>query len=140
MCNYSNTPHAQRPLPDNRSCPANALDHQQRQRLALEALAGAQPLSHLADEHEVSRKFVYQQAGKAQQALDRAGLARHGGPGLRRGLPARTVRQWLGVRAGLGGEAVTAPVIFDPYSLPTDDNVNSVYEYLIGTGGQEGSR
>ena len=23
---------------------------------------------------------------------------------------------------------------------PTDDNVNSVYEYLIGSGGQEGSR
>jgi hypothetical protein len=72
VCNHSTTGHSHRPLPDNRSCPANALDHQQRQRLALDALAGTQPLSHRADEHDVSRKFVYQQAGKAQQALDRA--------------------------------------------------------------------
>ena len=72
MCNHSTTGSTQRPLPENRSCPANALNHQQRQRLALDALAGTQPLSHLADEHEVSRKFIYQQAGKAQQALDRA--------------------------------------------------------------------
>jgi hypothetical protein len=70
--NHSTPTRPQKPLPDNRSCPANGLDSQQRQRLALEALAGAQPLSHLADEHEVSRKFVYQQAGKAQQALDSA--------------------------------------------------------------------
>jgi hypothetical protein len=70
--NYSTTTHTQRPLPDNRSCPANGLDHLQRQRLALEALAGTQPVSHLADEHDVSRQFVYRQADKAQQALDRA--------------------------------------------------------------------
>jgi hypothetical protein len=62
----------QRPLPDNRSCPANRLGPQQRQRLALDALAGTRPLRHLADELDVSRKFVYQQVGKAQKALDRA--------------------------------------------------------------------
>lgn len=72
MYSYSTTTRTQRPLPDNRSCPANGLNSLQRQRLAVEALAGTQPLSHLADEHDVSRKFVYQQAGKAQQALDRA--------------------------------------------------------------------
>ncbi len=72
MYNHSTTTRSQRPLPDNRSCPANDLNPQQRQRLAVEALAGTQPLSRLADDHEVSRKFVYQQAGKAQQALDRA--------------------------------------------------------------------
>jgi hypothetical protein len=69
---HSTTTHTQRPLPDNRSCPANGLNPQQRQRLAVEALAGTQPLRHLADEHDVSRKFVSQQAGMAQQALDRA--------------------------------------------------------------------
>ncbi len=72
MYNYSTPTRPQRPLPDNRSCPAHGLNSQQRQRLALDALAGAQPLSHLADEHEVSRKFVCQLTGKAQQALDSA--------------------------------------------------------------------
>ena len=72
MCNHSTAAPTPRPLPDNRSCPANALNSQQRQRLALEALAGTLPLSHLADEHDVSRKFLYQLTGKAQQALDQA--------------------------------------------------------------------
>jgi hypothetical protein len=35
-------------------------------------LAGAQPVSDLAREHEVSRKFLYQQAHTAQDALTRA--------------------------------------------------------------------
>jgi hypothetical protein len=54
------------------ACPAQALAPAQRQRLAVEALAGSQPITRLAQDHEVSRKFVYQQAGKAQQALDDA--------------------------------------------------------------------
>jgi hypothetical protein len=64
----------QRPLPLNRSCPANLLDPLQRQWLALDALAGTQPISCLADQLDVSRKFVYQQTGKAQQALEDAFL------------------------------------------------------------------
>jgi hypothetical protein len=44
----------------------------QRQRLAVDALAGTQPITRLAQDHDVSRKFVYQQAAKAQQALDQA--------------------------------------------------------------------
>ncbi len=72
MYNHSTPTRPQRPLPDNRSCPANGLNPQQRQRLAVEVLAGTQSLSQLADERDVSRKFVYQQADKAQQALDRA--------------------------------------------------------------------
>jgi hypothetical protein len=71
---HPTTPHTQRPAPANRSCPANHLDPQQRQRLALDALAGTLPIRHLADEHDVSRKFVYQQTDKAQQALDHAFL------------------------------------------------------------------
>jgi hypothetical protein len=51
---------------------AKALTPNQRQQLAVRALAGTQPLSQLAAELQVSRKFVYAQADKAQQALNRA--------------------------------------------------------------------
>jgi hypothetical protein len=51
------------------ACPAKLLGSQQRQELALQALAGAQPVTHLAADYQVSRKFVYQQAHKAEQAL-----------------------------------------------------------------------
>jgi hypothetical protein len=44
----------------------------QRQRLAVEALAGTETVSRLAGQHAVSRKFVYQQAAKADEALDAA--------------------------------------------------------------------
>jgi hypothetical protein len=54
------------------SCPAKALGPRQRQRLAVDALAGCQPITHLAEQSEVSRKFVYRQATTAQQALDQA--------------------------------------------------------------------
>jgi hypothetical protein len=52
--------------------PARLLPPRARQHLALHALADTQPVRRLAQDHHVSRKFVYQQAGKAQQALDRA--------------------------------------------------------------------
>jgi hypothetical protein len=52
--------------------PAKVLSPDLRQHLAVHALAGTQPISHLAAAHDVSRKFVYQQADKAQQALDHA--------------------------------------------------------------------
>ena len=42
------------------------------QDLAVQVLAGAQPVSDLAREHEVSRKFLYQQAHTAQDALTHA--------------------------------------------------------------------
>jgi hypothetical protein len=42
-----------------------------RQQLALAALAG-QPITDLADRHQVSRKFVYQQLHHAHEALDQA--------------------------------------------------------------------
>jgi hypothetical protein len=42
-----------------------------RQQLALDALAG-QPITTLADQHQVSRKFVYQQLHHAHDALDHA--------------------------------------------------------------------
>jgi hypothetical protein len=53
------------------SSPARRLPPSDRQQLALDALAG-QPIAELAREHEVSRKFVYQQADKARDALQQA--------------------------------------------------------------------
>ena len=41
-----------------------------RQNIGIQVLSGSQPISHLAATHQVSRKFVYQQGDKAQQALD----------------------------------------------------------------------
>jgi hypothetical protein len=51
------------------TAPAQRLLPHQRQHLAVQALAGSRPITQLADEHRVSRKFVYQQADKADSAL-----------------------------------------------------------------------
>jgi hypothetical protein len=53
-------------------CPAKRLEPQQRQHLAIHVLAGTETVSDLARQHEVSRKFLYQQAQTAQLALDYA--------------------------------------------------------------------
>jgi len=50
----------------------SALSPSERQRLAIGALARIQPISHLAGQNHVSRKFVYQQAAKAGSALEDA--------------------------------------------------------------------
>ena len=60
------------PAPAPVSWPAKRLLPQQRQELAIRALAGAETISELARQHEVSRKFVYQQVAAAEVALDRA--------------------------------------------------------------------
>jgi hypothetical protein len=52
-------------------CPAHRLTPAQRRQLALDALAGA-PISQLAAQHQVSRKFVYQQLDIAHDALEQA--------------------------------------------------------------------
>jgi hypothetical protein len=48
------------------------LEAKQRQAIGVEALAGTQSITGLAEEYVVSRKFVYQQAHKAEQALGEA--------------------------------------------------------------------
>ena len=53
-------------------CPAKALLPTQRQRLALQALAGSQTITDLANQCDVSRKFVYQQSRIADAALSDA--------------------------------------------------------------------
>src|SRR5271157_4926916 len=59
-------------LPSLPRWPAQRLLPEERQDLAVQVLAGAQPVSDLAREHEVSRKFVYQQVHTAQDALTQA--------------------------------------------------------------------
>ena len=54
------------------ACPARALQAEQRQGLALQALAGTFTITQLADDAGVSRKFIYQQMSLAQEALDEA--------------------------------------------------------------------
>jgi len=54
------------------SCPAKTLDPSQRLTLAVHALVGHQTITDLANEAGVSRKFVYQQAATAQDALQDA--------------------------------------------------------------------
>jgi hypothetical protein len=54
------------------SCPAKALPPSQRLQIGLQALAQTQTVTGLADEFDVSRKFVYQQIAIADRALDDA--------------------------------------------------------------------
>lgn len=49
---------------------AASLSPDVRKDIGIQALSGTTPISHLAEQHQVSRKFVYQQSDKAQQALD----------------------------------------------------------------------
>jgi hypothetical protein len=54
------------------ACPAKLLGAEERQDLALQALSGTFTISGLAEQANVSRKFVYQQIDIAQQALQEA--------------------------------------------------------------------
>lgn len=53
-------------------CSAKALGPSERLTLGVHALAGDRTVTDLADEFDVSRKFVYQQSAKAQDALEEA--------------------------------------------------------------------
>ena len=53
-------------------CAAHALDGMQRQQLAVQVLARTEPITELAERHQVSRKFLYRQADKGEQALEQA--------------------------------------------------------------------
>ena len=60
----------QQAIPNN--CTAKTLGPGERLGLGVQALAGHQTITGLAEEADVSRKFVYQQADIAQTALDDA--------------------------------------------------------------------
>ena len=49
---------------------AASLSSNIRQDIGIQVLSRSQPISHLAATHQVSRKFIYQQGDKAQQALN----------------------------------------------------------------------
>ncbi len=51
---------------------ASNLGPEERKNLSLQVLAQAKPVSQLAQNHGVSRKFLYQQAAKASDAIDEA--------------------------------------------------------------------
>ena len=53
-------------------CVAKSMRPSQRQQIGLQALAGAQSVTSLANDFEVSRKFVYQQSAIAEDALQDA--------------------------------------------------------------------
>src|SRR5436190_20294931 len=63
---------ADRHVPPAVGCPAKTLTAEQRQQLAVEALAGSFTITALASQVGVSRKFVYQQMATAQQVLQGA--------------------------------------------------------------------
>ena len=60
------------PVSDLVSWPAQRLLPAQRQELAVQVLARTHPVAELARQHQVSRKFLYQQADTAQHALSGA--------------------------------------------------------------------
>jgi hypothetical protein len=60
------------PVPDLPPWPAQRLQPAQRRGLAVQVLAGTHPVAELARQHQVSRKFLYQQADTATHALTRA--------------------------------------------------------------------
>jgi hypothetical protein len=64
--------HSLRELSNVPRWPAQGLLPEARRDLAVQILAGAEPVAGLAEQHEVSRKFLYQQAHTAQNALTRA--------------------------------------------------------------------
>lgn len=57
---------------DPHVCPAKELRSEKRREVAVQILAGAQPVTDLARELQVSRKFLYQQVHTADEALQRA--------------------------------------------------------------------
>ena len=74
QCDFASTTGPSWPSPAHVdvSCPAKRLLPQERRDLAIQVLAGTETVSELARQHEVSRKFLYQQADTAEQALGHA--------------------------------------------------------------------
>ena len=64
-----------------------------RQDIGIQALSRSQPISHIATTHQVSRKFVYQQSDKAQQALEESFARSQGDDDVLFNLP--VTKNWL---------------------------------------------
>jgi hypothetical protein len=74
-------------------CPAKALPPSQRLQIGLQALARTESITNLADEFDVSRKFVYQQRTRVEEALDDAFAPQRGGDKVLFYLP--VTKRWL---------------------------------------------
>jgi transposase-like protein len=61
-------------VPPNTPSPASQLSPKQRKELAITVLARTEPVTDVAQQYQVSRKFLYQQAKKADTALETAFL------------------------------------------------------------------
>src|SRR5262249_35031306 len=59
-------------LPGIPRWPAHGLPSEERHYLAVQVLAGRQPVPDFAPEHDVSRKFLYQQPDPAKEARTQA--------------------------------------------------------------------
>lgn len=81
----------QQAIPNN--CTAKSLGPGERLTLGVQALAGHQTISGLADDADVSRKFVYQQRDLAQAALDDAFASNVADDEVLRHLP--VTKNWL---------------------------------------------
>ena len=72
---------------------AASLSSDTRQDIGIQVLSRSQPISHIAATHQVSRKFVYQQGDKAQQALDESFAPSQGDDDVLFHLP--VTKNWL---------------------------------------------
>src|SRR5438132_2521583 len=71
MCHLTATLRSlQQAIPNG--CPIKALAPSDRLTVGVQALAGTRPITRLAGEYDVSRKFVYQQRSTAHTALQEA--------------------------------------------------------------------
>jgi hypothetical protein len=88
----TSTPQRTRFFPKNPSA-ASRLGPIERKDLSLHVLARTEPLTHLAQNYGISRKFLYQQAAKACDALDEAFMLPSDGENVLFYLP--VTKNWL---------------------------------------------
>ena len=74
-------------------CVAASLSPTTRKEIGLKAVVRNVPITHLADQHQVSRKFVYQQGEKAPPALDESFAPSQGDDDVLFHLP--VTKNWL---------------------------------------------
>ncbi|MEL6555767.1 MAG: hypothetical protein AAFQ63_20240 [Cyanobacteria bacterium J06621_11] len=72
---------------------AASLSADVRQDIGIQVLSRSQPISHIAATHQISRKFVYQQGEKVQQALDESFAPSQGDDDILFHLP--VTKNWL---------------------------------------------
>lgn len=75
------------------TCTASCLDAESRKHLALEVLARKEPVIRIAERNDVSRKFLYHQAAKADTALNKVFESKAGADDVLFYLP--VTKSWL---------------------------------------------